>query len=69
MRNKKEDSLFAVKIVNLNMMSDKDRRSAEAEAQFLRVLSGPTLISSTESFIDKGNLYIAMEFAENGSLA
>ena len=68
MRNKVDDALYAVKIINLEFLNEKDRRNAEAEAQFLRVLSGPTLVQSQESFIEKGNLYIAMEYAEHGCL-
>jgi len=68
-RNKQDGLLYALKAINLNFLNEKDRRNAESEAQFLRVLSGPTLISYHESFIDKNNIYIVMEYAENGCLS
>jgi NIMA (never in mitosis gene a)-related kinase len=49
-------------------MSEKDRRNAEMEVQFLKVLVGPTLIKYHESFKDNNIIYIVMEYAEGGSL-
>lgn len=36
---------------------------------FLKVLWGPTLIKSYQSFIEVDNIYIIMEYAEGGTLA
>jgi serine/threonine protein kinase len=57
-----------MKTINTEYLSEKDRKSAESEVQFLRVLVGPTLISFYESFIEKKNIYIVMEYAECGPL-
>ena len=42
---------------------------AEQEVLFLKVLSGPTLIKSYQSFIETNNIYIIMEYAEGGTLS
>lgn len=42
---------------------------AEQEVLFLKVLSGPTLIKSYQSFIEPNNIFIIMEYAEGGTLA
>ena len=50
-------------------LSPKDKQSAESEVEFLRVITGPTIIKFYESFIENHNIYIVMEYAEGGSLA
>ena len=41
---------------------------AENEVALLKVLSGPTVIKYYENFTEGDNLYIAMEYAEGGSI-
>lgn len=53
----------------LQGLSAKDKQSAESEVEFLRVITGPTIIKFHESFIENQNIYIVMEYAESGSLA
>ena len=50
-------------------MNPKERKSAECEVEFLRVITGPTIIKFTESFIENQNIYILMEYAEGGNLS
>jgi len=68
-RNKLDGKEYALKSINLLFLSDKDKKSAENEVQFLRVLQGPTLIKFVESFIENSIIYIVMEYADGGSLA
>ena len=42
-------------------MNPKERKSAECEVEFLRVIIGPTIIKFTESFIENNNIYILMD--------
>jgi len=49
-------------------MTDKDKRSAECEVEFLRVITGPTIIKFHESFVEGHEIYIVMEYAEGGTL-
>lgn len=67
-RNKLDGEQYALKQINTIYLNEKDKKSAENEAQFLRVLQGPTLIKFVESFIENNNIYIVMEYADGGSL-
>lgn len=49
-------------------MTPEQKKAAEEEVRLLKVLSGPTLIQYIDSFTEKDNLYIVMEFAEGGCL-
>lgn len=55
--------------MNLANLNEKDKKMAKSEAEFLRVITGPTIIKFYESFIENQNIYIVMEYAEGGSLA
>ena len=60
---------YALKTMDLQYMNPKERKSAECEVEFLRVIIGPTIIKFTESFIENQNIYILMEYAEGGNLS
>lgn len=68
-KNRETGEKFALKTMNLAKLSDKDKKMAESEVEFLRVITGPTIIKFYESFIENGNICIVMEYAEGGSLA
>ena len=51
-RNKKTGEHFALKTMYLQYLSEKERKSAECEVEFLRVITGPTIIKFYESFIE-----------------
>ena len=55
--------------MNLTYLSEKDKKSAQCEVEFLRVITGPTIIKFFESFKENQEIYIVMEYAEGGSLA
>ena len=55
--------------MDLQYMNPKERKSAECEVEFLRVINGPTIIKFAESFIENQNIYILMEYAEGGNLS
>ena len=67
-RSKVDGKEYALKAINLLYLNEKDKKSAENEVQFLRVLQGPTLIKFVESFIENNVIYIIMEYADGGSL-
>lgn len=48
--------------------SDKDKKSAEQEAQILRSLKHPNIVSYKESFQTDGYLHIVMLYCEGGDL-
>ena len=60
---------YAIKIIDLQYLTQKERQGAQSEIQFLKVLKGPTIIKFFESFIFKNKIYIVMEYACKGNLA
>ena len=68
-RDKHSGEKFAMKTMILDNLRDKEKRSALDEVEFLRVITGPTIIKFIESFNQNSKLYIIMELAEGGSLS
>ncbi len=68
-KSKENGKLYAMKHIPLQNLSAKERRMAESEVQFLKVLVGPTLIKSYQSFVQQDSIYILMEYASGGNLA
>lgn len=60
---------YALKEIDLTYLSDKDKKSAQNEVQFLKVLRGPTIVKFWESFVHSQKIYIVMEFATQGALS
>jgi len=60
---------YALKTIPLTEMDEAERESAWLEVHFLKVLIGPTLIKSYQSYIDKDKIHIIMEYAEGGNLS
>jgi NIMA (never in mitosis gene a)-related kinase len=66
-RNKKRK--FVVKEVVIGHLSAVDKAKAEAEADVLKQMKHSNIISYVESFLEKSNLYIVMDFADGGDLS
>jgi len=49
-KDKRTGEEFALKTMKLEYLSDKEKKSAETEVEFLRVITGPTIIKFYESF-------------------
>jgi len=60
---------YALKTIALANMNQKEKESALSEIHFLKVLKGPTLIKSYQSYVEKDKIMIFMEYAEGGTLA
>ena len=55
--------------MHLENMSDEDKKAAECEVEFLRVLTGPTIIKLEEAWLENYKIHMVMEYAEGGNLA
>jgi serine/threonine protein kinase len=66
---KKTGQVLVAKEINVQGMSTKDTAEAVQEAEVLRQLQHPNIISMYEAFVDGPSLYIIMEFADAGDLA
>lgn len=60
---------FVAKKVILGQLTDKEQEGAHLEAELLRKLDHPNIVSYKHSFIENGILIIIMEFCEHGELA
>lgn len=68
-RHQGNGELYALKTIELKLMSPNERKLAENEVTLLKVLNGPTIIHYYEHFTQNDTIYIVMEFAEKGSLS
>ena len=57
-----------IKELNITQQEPKVRESSLNEAKILSKLNNPNIVKFIESFIEKGKLYIVMEYAEGGDL-
>jgi NIMA (never in mitosis gene a)-related kinase len=66
-RNRKRK--FVVKEVVIGHLSVADKAKAEAEAEVLKQMKHSNIIAYVESFTERSNLYIVMDFADGGDLS
>ena len=60
--------IYVMKKINLKQMSSQDQKEALKEAQILKRVKHPHIITYFKSFLYCENLCIIMEYAENGDL-
>ena len=60
---------FVAKKLNIHAMPQKDQQSSKQEAQILKTLSHPHIVTFEESFLENGVLVIIMEHCANGDLS
>lgn len=65
-RHKQDGGLYVLKQVPMH--NSKLEKEALKEVQILRQLSHPNIIKYQGSFVERGSLYIVMEYAEGGDL-
>ena len=68
-QHKASQEKYALKIIDMEHLTEREKKLAMSEVEFLRVIHGPTIIKFHESFIEKKNIHIVMDFAEGGSLS
>jgi len=58
----------ALKHIDLDMMSDKEKDNTMKEVEVMSRIVHPNVVGYFESFVEDGSLHIAMEYADGGSL-
>ena len=66
--SKETKELFAIKIIELEYLSDKERQLMEQETNMLLQFNHPNIIKCYESKILENKAYIIMEYADEGDL-
>jgi len=65
--SRKEDSKQCIiKQISMHKLSRKEALLTEQEANLLKKLQHPNIVTFWESFSENSNLYIVMEFASGG---
>ena len=67
-RNIVDGKEYAMKEILLYNMNSKDRKAAQGEVTFLKVLKGPTIIKFHEYFTHGNGIFIVMEYCSKGNL-
>lgn len=67
-RSKLDKKLCVVKEISISEMDAKEQKEAANEVNVLSQLKHPNIISYRDSFLENGNLYIVMDYADGGDL-
>lgn len=62
-----DNSLVVWKEINMNRLPEKESTTAEKEVEILSLMDHTNIITYYNHFIDSGNLYIEMEYANGES--
>ena len=68
-KSKRNGEQFAIKEIQMTNLSAEEKDNAMKEVQILSTLSNPNIVAHKESFQEKGNLYIVMEYVDGGDLS
>lgn len=69
LRNAPVEHYFIAKKIILGQLTEKEQQGAYLEAELLKKLDHPNIVSYKHSLMEKGILIIIMEFCEHGDLA
>lgn len=68
-RRNADQKLCVMKVVNMSEMKNSERQEALQEASVLKQFNHPNIVKYYDCFQEHHNLYIIMEYANNGDLA
>lgn len=68
MVRKSDNFPVALKHIDLDVMSDKEKENTMKEVEVMAKIVQPNVVGYFESFVEDGSLHIAMEYADGGSL-
>ena len=68
-RRKSDKRIFVLKQINIQNMKPKLKTAALNEAKILGQLEDPHIVKYYDSFLEKNNLNIVMEYCEGGDLS
>ncbi|XP_028404175.1 serine/threonine-protein kinase Nek1-like isoform X2 [Dendronephthya gigantea] len=67
-RSKKDGKHYVIKEINISKMAAKERKESLQEVKLLSTMEHPNIVSFLESFQERGNLYIVMDYCDGGDL-
>ena len=63
-----DQKIYVLKQIDLSKMSSGQRKEAVHEATILARMNSPYIVKYHDSFTEKSNINIVMEYCENGDL-
>ncbi|KAL4502417.1 hypothetical protein ABPG72_012004 [Tetrahymena utriculariae] len=67
-RKKSDGKFYVIKEINMKFMDQKQKQDAINEGNLLKHLESPYVVKYYDMFLEQNDLYIVMEFCENGDL-
>lgn len=67
-KRRSDNALFVIKEVFLGKLNEKERTEARQECRMLQKLNHPNIVRYVEHFENRNNLYIVMEYCDDGDL-
>lgn len=67
-RSKINQQLVAIKKIDISDFPIKNKNNLASELQILKMVNHPNIVKYYDSFEEKNNLYICMEYCENNDL-
>lgn len=67
-RNRRDNEIYVLKQVGIEKFDNNFKKQAEVEASILKGIRSPYIVRYYESFVEKNNLNIIMEFCSGGDL-
>ncbi|XP_070552703.1 serine/threonine-protein kinase Nek1-like isoform X6 [Ptychodera flava] len=67
-KSKKDGEYKVVKEISISKMGRREREDSKKEVSVLAKMRHPNIVCYLESFEDRGNLYIVMEYCDGGDL-
>jgi NIMA (never in mitosis gene a)-related kinase len=68
-KRKQDGQFYAVKEVNIKKLQPKEREDAVNEIRIMASIKHKNIVRYCDAFVERDNLYIAMEFAEHGDIS
>ncbi|XP_030836865.1 serine/threonine-protein kinase Nek1 isoform X2 [Strongylocentrotus purpuratus] len=67
-KSKADGKEYVIKEINISKMKRKEKEESKKEVAVLRKMKHPNIVSYAESFEERGNLYIVMDYCDGGDL-
>jgi NIMA (never in mitosis gene a)-related kinase len=68
-KRKQDSQHYAIKEVNIKKLQPKEREDAVNEIRIMASIKHKNIVRYCDAFVERDNLYIAMEFAEHGDIS
>ncbi|KAA6370159.1 MAG: putative NEK/NEK1 protein kinase, partial [Streblomastix strix] len=68
-KHKQNGRIYIMKEINISNLPQKEKQESINEIRILAKLKHPNIVSYRESFVEKGMLYIVMDYADGVNIS